>query len=832
MPGFFLLILNGCVFSFLFPSSLFAAKLRLIPSKYMISNWNHIYSTLEGYLGHPASTVRQMSSTVFKHLAFRASKGMTGLATSGGSNNSNSNKREDKESYLMLVAILKRLVFRWKLQKDLHRNVNIPAGGSVADGQKEETGEEELSWQCLEGRLLVYELLVGYLLANHRHFLAIDMALGRSGMSPSSSRRASAGVVANSDGSSNNHMSSPSVESKQNPTLPESSDNNNNVNRQRSNSTPDSTPNLGPTSSSSLQTPARSTSGKRTETPNDVMSPDPTASPALAVFALSGTPMEQRIGRSDSGSSSRRSSTSSQAGNGGGSSGGGANSASKSSELHSILTTLEQADDVTLDESSIFWNMNNNTTTTTTASSSSENTTVRSLFCNVLQMMLLQTKECLASKRFELRRMADQVLKPLSELVFYYDPMVMRGLWDHVAEWLSAKDTLSCRFGAETMLCCIKHMLSLSSSSNTSFSNQPTSSDWTNVFRSSSLDSSNSSNTSLSATRATPTPPPPPPAENNYENNYWTQRHVQQKECLITSLTLILPALHNLAKKAVTERLAAAIFELMVVVHSLFEVQPDTTSVETMGNELKSLTLPERDTRGDQRARSTSSLTILSLMYPQTNICEHLNIVIDRVINIHELANNITPTVVKPVAKAVSAAVLRKRRRRAITLDPALATSLIPHLPTLLSNSNTTTKQQLQLLPVVFRWILSCDAVDARVSLLDSVLVVLQKPTVFDALRSSCTEEEEEETGGEKNEYTAMLMASVDPICQLIERSLEAPVLGTVLDVVLGLTSVLPSEDVPTFLARVLPSAAKRLKQAAPQVCSWIVDQLRCMLWI
>lgn len=68
-----------------------------------------------------------------------------------------------------------------------------------------------------------------------------------------------------------------------------------------------------------------------------------------------------------------------------------------------------------------------------------------------------------------------------------------------------------------------------------------------------------------------------------------------------------------------------------------------------------------------------------------------------------------------------------------------------------------------------------------------------------------------------KNEYTTMLMASVDPICQLIERSLEAPVLGTVLDVVLGLTSVLPSEDVPTFLARVLPSAAKRLKQAAPQ---------------
>ena len=83
----FLFLMVVCFFFGLSFVSL-AAKLRLIPSKYMISNWNHIYSTLEGYLGHPASTVRQMSSTVFKHLAFRASKGMTGLATSGGSNNS------------------------------------------------------------------------------------------------------------------------------------------------------------------------------------------------------------------------------------------------------------------------------------------------------------------------------------------------------------------------------------------------------------------------------------------------------------------------------------------------------------------------------------------------------------------------------------------------------------------------------------------------------------------------------------------------------------------------------------------------------------------------
>jgi hypothetical protein len=136
-----------------------------------------------------------------------------------------------------------------------------------------------------------------------------------------------------------------------------------------------------------------------------------------------------------------------------------------------------------------------------------------------------------------------------------------------------------------------------------------------------------------------------------------------------------------------------------------------------------------------------------------------------------------------------------------------LAISLIPHLPTLLSNPNTTIKQQLQLLPVVLRWTLTCDAVEARISLLDTVLYALQNSAMSDAL---CDE-------GEEN--SNMLMASVDPICQLVERSLEAPVLGSVLEVVLGMTSTLPTKLVPPFLAKVLPSAAKRLKQAAPQVC-------------
>jgi hypothetical protein len=750
------------------------AKLRLIPSKYMISNWNHIYSTLEGYLGHPASTVRQMSSTVFKHLAFRTSKGLAALATSISttSTSTNSGSSEDKESFLMLVAILRRLVFRWTLQNNVHSNVRIPISKNIeANGFK----DEELTWQSLEGRLLVYELLVGYLLANHRHFLAIDMASGRSAACPSYSRRASVG-----NSLLNNSNTSPSS----------SPETNTIATRKRSNTTPDANPLTRPDSPSSLLTPARATNGTRRSTPNDVMSPDPTASPALAVFPLTGSPHHTKTDANASRRSSTSSSTSSSS-----QIGGGSGSTKSNSELQSILTTLQQADDVTLDESSIFWNANciNNTENVGSGEGNITNSTitVRKLFCDILQMMLLQTKECLTSKRFELRRMADQVLKPLSELVFYYDPFVMRGHWDHVAEWLSAKDTLSCRFTAETMLCCIKHVLSVSLST-TSMNQQDSKGDLTSIFGSSSFKISDDGGSRREdeveqakvSVESKAVDNPSKILSSPVLDNIWTRLHAEQRECLFSSLKLILPALHNLAKKAVTERLAAAIFELMVVVHSLFNAKPIESST------------------------SSKASTRLSLMYPMNDIHEHLDIVIGRVINIHELAHNITlnkPTISN--AKKVSAAILKKRRRRAITLDPVLAISLIPHLPTLLSNPNTTIKQQLQLLPVVLRWTLTCDAVEARISLLDTVLYALQNSAMSDAL---CDE-------GEEN--SNMLMASVDPICQLVERSLEAPVLGSVLEVVLGMTSTLPTKLVPPFLAKVLPSAAKRLKQAAPQVC-------------
>ena len=792
------------------------AKLRLIPSNYMISNWDHIYSTLEGYLGHPASTVRQMSSTVFKHLAFRASKGMSGLGAEGNGKSSLSSSRgEDKESYLLLVAILRRLVFRWSVQSNLHTHVEIPKGGvrgsKTEDNDTDEDGEEELPWQSLEGRLLVYELLVGHLLANHRHFLTLDMSsrpgpFGSSSPGSGPPRRASVhGMIAtNSEPKIMNELRSPTISE-------DSTESNEQTNtlRKRSGSAPDLSPLPNP---ALLSTPARPTGSRRAGkiTPGDVMSPIVPPSPALSLAAIgsvngnngsngtsnnnnnnSGNGVikgENNGSGNNSNSNNRRgsaeSTTSNRSSIGGGSSvTSGERGRGRDLELQSIVTTLQKATEATLDTSSIFWRVHSVESTETSkdstpsiSTSTTSSMSVSDAFNAVLQMMLLQTKECLISKKFELRRMADQVLKPLSELMFYYDPSTMGGHWSHVSEWLAAKDTLSCRFAAETMLCCIKHSLSLSSYS------QPPQQQESSIFDpddSASLGSSGG--TIVMDTLGT-------------NVQFWSQRHSEQRDCLVNTLQLGIPALHNLAKKATSERLAAAIFELMVVVHSLFEDNDNVTTGET-------LTLPDR-------AMNTSPSTVLTLSYPKDSICQHLDIVLERVINIHELANNVVRINKNEETKTTKtkAAALRKRRR-AITLDPALAVALIPHLSTLLSNTNTTITQQLRLLPIVLRWTLTCDAVDARVSLLDTMLDVVST--------LNFSENENDRSNVD------LLMSSVEPLCQLVNKSLEAPVLGSVLNVVLGMTLVLPKEkDVPIFLSKVLPCVAKRLKQAAPQSVS------------
>ena len=64
----------------------------------------------------------------------------------------------------------------------------------------------------------------------------------------------------------------------------------------------------------------------------------------------------------------------------------------------------------------------------------------------------------------------------------------------------------------------------------------------------------------------------------------------------------------------------------------------------------------------------------------------------------------------------------------------------------------------------------------------------------------------------------SLLEDSIAPLCNVLEESPEAPVLGKVLDAVLALAVALPKTEVSKVLGKILPVVASRLKRAAPQV--------------
>ena len=67
----------------------------------------------------------------------------------------------------------------------------------------------------------------------------------------------------------------------------------------------------------------------------------------------------------------------------------------------------------------------------------------------VLQHTLLQATACFADRRFEVRRMAEQVLRPLVEVALWAEPPVLMQLW---ASFLPVVDSLPCWVSASTLL--------------------------------------------------------------------------------------------------------------------------------------------------------------------------------------------------------------------------------------------------------------------------------------------------------------------------------------------------------------------------------------------
>eukprot|EP00946_MAST-07B_sp_MAST-7B-sp1_P000729 g729.t1 len=262
-------------------------------------------------------------------------------------------------------------------------------------------------------------------------------------------------------------------------------------------------------------------------------------------------------------------------------------------------------------------------------------------------------------------------------------------------------------------------------------------------------------------------------------------------------------------KKTVSKDLTAAVFELMVQIHSLFraEEEKDNSAVSTTNNNGID---PE-----DEKSRDNGALELLAPLRLNCSIEDaraHLDIIIQRVLGIHKTANDksavkktssgFVDAAGKKISSRALATVLRKQKRAA-DVNAALTVALAPHLPIVLENGITTVRQQLSLLPVVLAWSLLGDKVDQRVGMLDAVITVLQNPDVCTALLSSSN--------------MSLLEGSIAPLCNVLGESPEAPVLGKVLDAVLALVVSIPKTEVSKVLGVILPVVASRLKRAAPQ---------------
>lgn len=49
---------------------LFAVLVKMMPSEYLLTNWNSYIMTLHAYLSHEASIVRQTTSSIYHYLVF------------------------------------------------------------------------------------------------------------------------------------------------------------------------------------------------------------------------------------------------------------------------------------------------------------------------------------------------------------------------------------------------------------------------------------------------------------------------------------------------------------------------------------------------------------------------------------------------------------------------------------------------------------------------------------------------------------------------------------------------------------------------------------------
>ncbi|XP_060566590.1 uncharacterized protein LOC132725472 isoform X3 [Ruditapes philippinarum] len=121
---------------------------KVIPLSYLLPGWPEYISTFLLYLSHPASTVRQAASSVFKYLVVKSC-----------------------HSVVILKLILQALAMGWNPDTDCMTMEETTDGGSLGSATPSVcdfigTNLSE-TWEGREGRMFAFELIFRYLIKNH-----------------------------------------------------------------------------------------------------------------------------------------------------------------------------------------------------------------------------------------------------------------------------------------------------------------------------------------------------------------------------------------------------------------------------------------------------------------------------------------------------------------------------------------------------------------------------------------------------------------------------------------------------------------------------------------
>ncbi|XP_071824496.1 uncharacterized protein [Apostichopus japonicus] len=148
--------------------------IKQIPASFLLQKWTFYFSVYNICLMHPASTVRQATSTLLKYLVAKSSQAPVVLKLTLQS--LVTNWCVSVEQILSMHQGIKRPNIKITLGKATRDNSACPD-----DASAEESSDQTLlaTWEWREGRLLTYELIAKYLVHNHVHYFFPPHAIHR-----------------------------------------------------------------------------------------------------------------------------------------------------------------------------------------------------------------------------------------------------------------------------------------------------------------------------------------------------------------------------------------------------------------------------------------------------------------------------------------------------------------------------------------------------------------------------------------------------------------------------------------------------------------------------